>query len=400
MMTGHSSRPVAPRLASPGSPTRERRPDLFALICCLAAVLTACTSEAPVSPGLQPSISLDRYERSADGGPRPTLHVSPDGDDAAPGTRDAPLRSIGRAGELATAGTLVRVAGGRYEGSVKTVTSGTADAPITYLSDPKDPAEVVGTGGKGATWRNKGDHVEIVGFTITGDTVDGLLNKGSNVAIIANRVSGFGAGNCITTARSGYALHDIDIIANVVHECGGSPLDHGIYVSHPGGTVANNVSYGNAGFGIHCWHNCNHLTISNNLVFDNGEGGILIGQGDEPNNGTVAADNFVVSNNIAVRNGEYGIEESGATGPNNRYLNNNVYNNEAGGLDLQTGQEIGTINTSPGFVDFRRNGSGDYRLSPDSPIIDAGTTEGAIDLDIVGTARPRGAGVDIGTYEH
>ena len=375
----------------------DRRPVLLWLIFCVAAALTACTSEGPLPP--QPSVPVESYERSADGGARRTLYVSPDGDDAASGTSDAPLRSIRRAGELATPGTLVRVAGGRYEGSVKTVASGTADAPITYLSDPEAPAEVVGTGGK-AAWRNKGDHVEIVGFRITGDTVDGLLNKGSNVAIVGNRVSGFGKGNCISTARSGYTLHDIDVISNIVHGCGGSALDHGIYVSHPGGTVANNISYGNAGYGIHCWHNCNHLVVSNNLVFDNGEGGILIGQGDDPNNGTVAADNFVVSNNIAVNNGEYGIEESGVTGPNNRYLNNNVYNNAAGGLDLQTGQEIGTITTRPGFVDFRPDGTGDYRLDPNSSIIDAGTTEGAIGMDITGTPRPRGGGVDLGVYEH
>jgi hypothetical protein len=376
----------------------DRPPVLFALIFCLAAVLTACTSEAP-GP-LLPFVPVERYERSDDGRPRPTLHVSPDGDDAAPGTRDAPLRTIGRAAELATPGTLVRVAGGRYEGWVKTATSGTADAPITYLSDPEDAAEVVGTGEEGAAWRNEGDHVEIVGFTVTGDTVDGLLNQGSNVAITGNRVSGFGEGNCITTARSEYTLHDIDVMANVVSDCGGSSLDHGIYVSHPGGTVANNISYGNAGYGIHCWHNCNHLVVSNNLVFDNGEGGILIGQGDGPNHGDVAADNFVVSNNIAVNNGEYGIAESGTTGPNNRYLNNNVFDNEAGGLDLQTGQEMGTISVSPEFVDFQFDGSGDYRLRPNSPIIDAGTTEGAIGMDIVGTSRPRGAGVDIGVYEH
>jgi parallel beta helix pectate lyase-like protein len=397
---------------------RDRRPDLFALILCLAAVLAACTSEAPVSPGrqpatplqpsaplqpsvpLQPSIPMELYERSGDGGPRPTLHVSPDGDDAAPGTRDEPLQTIGRAAELATPGSLVRVAGGTYEGSVATAATGTADAPITYLSDPKDPAEVVGTSGKGAAWRNKGDHVEIVGFTITGVSTDGLLNKGSFVRIVGNTVSDFDEGNCITTARSGYTLHDIDVIGNVVHGCGGSALDHGIYVSHPGGTVANNISYGNAGFGIHCWHNCNHLVISHNLVFDNREGGILIGQGDSPNNGEVAADNFVVSNNIAIGNGEYGIEESGATGANNRYLNNNVFDNEVGGLDLHTGQEIGTIVTSPEFVDFQPDGSGDYRLSPSSPIIDAGTTEGTIGMDFVGTPRPRGARVDLGAYEH
>jgi hypothetical protein len=379
---------------------RDRRPVLFALIFCLATILTACTSAAPVPPGSQPFTPVEPYERSEDGGPRPTLYVSPDGDDAAPGTSDAPLRNIGRAAELAAPGTLVRVVGGTYEGSVTTATSGTAGAPITYLSDPKDAAKVVGAGGEGAAWRNQGDHVEIVGFTITGDTVDGLLSEGSFVRIIGNSVSGFSGGNCITTARSGYTLHDIDVIANIVNGCGKSSLDHGIYVSHPGGTVANNISYGNAGYGIHCWHNCNHLIVSNNLVFDNSEGGILIGQGDGPNNGEVAADNFIVSNNIAVGNGEYGIEESGATGPNNRYLNNNVFNNKAGGLDLHTGQEMATISAGPEFVDFRPDGSGDYRLSPNSPIIDAGTTEGSIGMDIVGTPRPRGAGVDIGVYEY
>jgi hypothetical protein len=237
-----------------------------------------------------------------------------------------------------------------------------------------------------------------VGFRFTGDAVDGLINEGSFVRIVGNQVAGFD-GNCISTSRTGYTLHDIDVISNVVAGCGRSALDHGIYLSHPGGTVANNISYGNAGFGIHCWHNCNHLVVSNNLVFDNSEGGILIGQGDSPNEGEVEADSFVVSNNIAVGNGNYGIEESGATGPNNRYLNNNVFDNEAGGMDLQTGLETGTIDTRPEFVDFQPDGTGDYRLLPTSPIIDAGTPEGALDMDILGTPRPRGDGVDIGVYE-
>ena len=33
--------------------------------------------------------------------------------------------------------------------------------------------------------------------------------------------------------------------------------------------ISNNIAFDNAGFGIHCWHACNALTISNNLVFDN-----------------------------------------------------------------------------------------------------------------------------------
>jgi pectate disaccharide-lyase len=328
------------------------------------------------------------------------LVVSPHGDDRGPGTPAQPFHTIARAAEAAGPGTTIVIAAGTYRGSFRTTASGTASAPITYVAESRWGARLVGDDAADAVWLNEGDHVEIRGFEISGGAIDGLVSSGSYGRIVGNRVSAFAKGNCISTAGSGYTLHDIDVIGNVAHGCGASALDHGIYVSHPGGTVANNISYGNAGYGIHCWHNCNHLVVSNNLVFDNGEGGILIGQGDGPNYGEVAADNFVVSNNIAVNNGEYGIEESGATGPNNRYLNNNVYNNAAGGLDLQTGQETGTITARPGFVDFRPDGTGDYRLEPNSSIIDAGTTEGAIGMDIIGTPRPRGGGVDLGVYEH
>jgi hypothetical protein len=372
---------------------RARRPLRTLTLCALGVLLGACSAPAPAAAGPDTSIAAEGTVED-----RPTLHVAVDGDDSAAGTAEQPLRTIERAAELAEPGTLVRVAAGRYEGAVTTATSGTAGAPVTFRSDPVGAAEVVGTGEDGPAWRNSGDHVEIIGFAITGETLDGLLDEGSFVRIIGNRVSGF-RGNCITTARSGYTLHDIDVIGNVVRDCGLTELDHGIYVSHPGGVVANNVSSGNAGFGIHCWHNCNGLLVAHNLVFDNDEGGILIGQGDSPNNGDVEADGFLVANNIALDNGNYGIEESGATGTGNRYLNNNVHGNAAGGLDLQTGSESGTVTDSPGFVDFRLDGSGDYRLLPDSPMIDRGAPEGAVSTDIDGTPRPRGAGVDIGVYE-
>jgi Right handed beta helix region len=356
----------------------------FAVVVSFAALLTP----PDVPPGW-PDVSLHGR----------VLVVSPDGDDRGPGTRAAPFHTIARAAEAAGPGTTVVIAPGTYVGSFRTTASGTASAPITYVAQARWGARLVGEGAADAVWRNDGDHVEIRGFEISGTSTDGLVSGGSYVRIAENKVSGFPNGNCITTANSGYTLHDIDVIANVVHGCGGSSLDHGIYVSHPGGTVANNISSGNAGYGIHCWHNCNHLTISNNLVFDNSEGGILIGQGDKPNNGTVPADNFVVTNNIAVRNGEYGIEESGATGPNNRYVHNIVSGNAEWGLDLATGAESGTISRDPLFVNFRPDGTGDYRLQAASPGVDAGTPDGAPATDIEGTPRPRGPGIDIGPYE-
>ena len=56
----------------------------------------------------------------------------------------------------------------------------------------------------------------------------------------------------------------------------------------------------------------------------------------------------------------------------------------------------GNISEEPLFVS---GPSGDGRIRPDSPCIDAGTTVGAPDRDIRGVARPQGGGVDMGAYE-
>lgn len=338
------------------------------------------------------------------GSTSPTIHVATDGDDEADGSEDTPFATIARAAEVAEPGDTVIVADGTYDGAFTTYAAGTEDAPIVYVAENKWGAVLTADGDDVdddvfAVWRNYGDHTEIRGFEITGTVNDGLIQTGSHSRLMENRVHGFTDGTCVSTYKLEYALSDIDIIGNVVFGCGSSSLDHGIYPGHPGGTISNNISYGNAGYGIHCWHNCNALTISNNLVFDNAEGGILIGQGDGPHYGEVDADDFVVANNIVVDNGNDGIKESGATGSNNRYLNNNVANNGSDELDVRGNLEYGTISDYPDFLDFRIDGTGDYRLRPSSPGVDSGNEEGAPPTDIEGTPRPQGREFDVGVYE-
>jgi hypothetical protein len=345
---------------------------------------------AVASPQRVASIALSR--------PATRLFVSPRGDDANAGTESAPVRSIGRAAAMARPGTQVVVADGTYTGSVRTEVSGTPDARIAFVAATRGRAKVVGDTSEDHAWTNSGDYVDIVGFDVSGPNGDGLTTSGSFERIVDNQVHGF-AGNCISTANDGYDLHDIDVIGNLAYGCGRNALDHGIYVSHPGGVVANNIAHGNAGYGIHCWHNCNALTISNNLVFDNSEGGIVVGQGDGPNNGSVAADHFVVSNNIAVENGKEGIKESGTTGPHNRFLNNILWRNGDDAVSVDTGTATGTRVEDPGFVDYRRDGTGSYRLRPGSPAIGAGVRDGAPSTDIAGTARPSSGKVDVGVYQ-
>ena len=93
------------------------------------------------------------------------------------------------------------------------------------------------------------------------------------------------------------------------------------------------------------------------------------------------------------------MAEEGATGKNNKYINNNVFGNREAAMDLQTGKEIGTIRADPKFVDFKLDGTGDYRLQPSSPSINAGTPTGAPELDITGNRRPQGGAIDVGAYE-
>ena len=314
-----------------------------------------------------------------------------------PGYPGAPVRSITRAAGMARPGTQVVVAPGTYSGAVSTKASGTAGARIAFVSSTRGAAKVV-AGDAGEAWLNSGDYVDIVGFDISGSSTDGLTDQGSFVRLVDNKVHGFRAGNCITTANDDYDLHDIDVFGNLAFGCGGSSLDHGIYVSHARGVISNNIAFDNAGFGIHCWHACNALTISNNLVFDNPQGGIVVGRGDGPNNGTVAADDFVVSNNIAVGNGRDGIRESGATGSNNRFLNNLLWDNADNDIALNTGSATGTLVENPLLGDLRPDGTGDYRPRAGSPALGTGVRDGAPRTDIDGRRRPTVA-VDLGPYE-
>jgi hypothetical protein len=59
----------------------------------------------------------------------------------------------------------------------------------------------------------------------------------------------------------------------------------------------------------------------------------------------------------------------------------------------------GASNMSAAASAFVNAALDDYRLSPGSPAIDAGTTIAGVTLDRAGIARPRGAAYDIGAYE-
>src|SRR6185437_9403006 len=141
-----------------------------------------------------------------------------------------------------------------------------------------------------------------------------------------------------------------------------------------------------------------NVVIANNLVFHNGEGGIVVGAGDAP--GGVIADGMVVTNNIVVENGTWGagwaIVESGRVGTRNQYSNNIIWRNRRG-IGLENGRDVRTMNSDPRLLRYASDGSSDYHLSPASPAIGAGTQAGAPPIDFDGRARS-GSTTDIGPY--
>jgi hypothetical protein len=364
---------------------RYRR-TIIAAIGSLIVAQTACSDgEPPVAVSTPPAPAPAPAPADAE------LVVTPDGDDGAAGTAQAPLRTIDTAASRAEPGMTILIRNGTYAGDVTTEAGGTASARIVYVAESPN-VKIVGSGSQDGVWENNGDYVDIVGFDVSGPNGTGIYNRGSNVRITQNRVYGI-PGNCIYTQNDDYSLTDIDVLGNVTFDCGESELDHGIYVTHQRGVVANNISYRSTGFGIQCWHACNDIAVVNNLVFDNQEGGIVIGgENDE-------ADNSLVANNIAVSNGRDGIREGGESGPNNRFVNNLLWGNDRDDILIKTGEEQGTIVADPLFVNFQMDGSGDYRLEPSSPAVDTGTPDMAPPVAIDRTPRPQSLGFDVGPYE-
>ena len=341
------------------------------------------------------------------------LYVATSGSDSNNGSQSSPFATITKADSMATPGTIIHVASGTYSWPGITVShSGTAAAPITYISDVKFGAKFipssVGSSTGNFAWILNGSYIRIVGFEIDGHLTGsggGIgIKKGPFDQVIGNKIHDFQDSGLYTYFADG--AHDVDVIGNIVYNIGptgANSLIHGIYTTITGGHISNNIVYGVAGYGIHCWHACTGEIITNNLAFNNRTGGIIVGAGDNP--GGVVMDNMVVNNNIAYNNAGHGIREyenSGTStiGSHNQFMNNITYGNPTNMHLIEGNTDQGTIVADPQSVNYQANGSGDYHLKAGSPAIDAGIATGAPATDIDGNPRPQGKGFDIGPYEY
>jgi Protein of unknown function (DUF1565) len=346
---------------------------------------------------------------------RANLYVSPNGNDSNPGTEEEPFRTITRAAQVVTPGTTVHVAPGVYTGGFKTMASGTAEARIVYQSTEKWGAKIVPPLNSTAStaWQNRGSYVDIIGFEVDGSQyqggakwVSGIYNGGSYVSIRANQVHHVGNDvPCDSAGGSGIGVDGYyrgvksEVVGNSVHDIGPEicRFIHGIYIS-TSATVKNNIVFRISGAGIHLWHDANSVHIVGNTVTTS-EIGIVVGGGDfyhtqGPNDRTQVVNNIVYDNKV-------GVTEQGATGKNNSYRNNLVFQNSGGDWKLSEGMgHTNTIAAPPGFTAYDRKGTSDFRLTARSPAVGKGLRSSGDSAERDFEGNPRGASVDIGAVQH
>ena len=390
----------------------ERRLPAACLTCCAALLLAACGAR-DTAGATEPVYNVPVMVVSH-------LYVATTGLDTNAGTDARPFATIARAAQAATPGTIVHVAPGTYEGGFKTLTSGsiTKGGRITYQSTKRWGAKLVpltepARANSPVAWDNRGNYVDIDGFDIDGRGYQGgiqwstgIYNGGSHDAILHNHVHHIATNiPCTSAGGSGIGVDSYyrgvksDVIGNSVHDIGpaGCRFVHGIYINTPG-TVRNNIVYRIAAAGIHLWHDATNVIIVNNTVTASNTG-IVVGAGDfyytrGPNDHTDVMNNIVYDNKI-------GICEQGATGKNNRYRNNLVYQNTSADWRLLNGLvHQGTVAQPPGFVAYSRSGTPDFRLAASSPAVGTGLPGQAGTIDFHGKPRPPNDGIDLGALQH
>lgn len=200
------------------------------------------------------------------------------------------------------------------------------------------------------------------------------IKEGSaNGKVYNNRVFDMSRTGLYVDAYDKYVTN-VEIYGNVVYNS-----LHGLVIaSEQRGTVSNvavfnNVFYNNEHSGIWLTGYLNggpfeDILVYNNTVYGNAERGIAVTNRE--------ATGVVVRNNIAVGNAKQQIQIDSSVPP----------------VTVDHNLTSGDVR----FVDAR---GGDFGLRSDSPAIDKADSVGAPAFDMLGLARPQGAGYDQGAFE-
>jgi parallel beta-helix repeat protein len=278
--------------------------------------------------------------------------------------------------------------GGTYtDGSlVSWTTDATAANRIVLQRYPGENAEIVGT-----TLDVTGDYLTVKDLTVRDiPNDDGLAVQGNGDRIEHNEIYHTGYSG---SAGAGILLHtnalNTTVTRNYVHGVGpsGGTLYHGVYIQGSGHVVTHNV-FANiiGGYGIQAYSSPSNIVIAENTAVGSlTRAGIVVQS---------SGGNITVANNIFANNATYGISfqacSSGCT------VDHNItWGNALGGVGGSLGGQV-TNNRSvdPQFSDAQ------YRVASTSPAVDTARPDFVSFPDRDGVLELRGAGADLGAYEH
>ncbi|OGO73609.1 MAG: hypothetical protein A3K45_01950 [Chloroflexi bacterium RIFOXYC12_FULL_59_14] len=184
-------------------------------------------------------------------------------DDANPGTPELPLCSIQAAADRTTPGTHVHVREGTYYEEVEVRTSGTAGAPIAFVTDNEERVVIDSPGEACFDLRNV-EYIKIHGFELTG----ARMPSSSTVPITdTDEINPAHAGGirAFPLDENGFGVQNSIFTHNVIHD-----NDAGIWLvySH-NNVISDNVIYGSGEASIRIKRGDGNF-IYNNLIFNNG----------------------------------------------------------------------------------------------------------------------------------
>ncbi|MBL8264707.1 MAG: right-handed parallel beta-helix repeat-containing protein [Xanthomonadaceae bacterium] len=209
-----------------------------------------------------------------------THYIAVNGNDAAPGTIDAPVATFGRACQLARPGDTVRVRGGTYTRAFSLSCSGTASAPIKFAPQPGETVVIDGSGTAPDTTLVYfyGKHLDFSGFEIANGTRSCVgVWGGHGIRIAGNDIHHCQLGG-IWVGHDNYGANtSITIEGNRVHETAlrfrnttqTSGWPSAVSVGNTiGGVVRGNRVWNNSGEGIGIGHG-EYIDVLDNVTHDN-----------------------------------------------------------------------------------------------------------------------------------
>ena len=242
-----------------------------------------------------------------------TYYVAQDGDDANPGSADAPWRTLQYAADAAQPGDTVCLRAGIYTDpeEVKFFRSGEADAPITFASAPGEEVTI-----QGSLYLSQNvSYVNIIGLVVTGFRIWGITLQGGNHHIVLSglEVDGGEAGIRLTEGDSGQdpaygpvsdVLVENSIIRDAVYtavDCTPGPCDRVTFRRLEISGSGIEAGFGGDGLGLERGRD---VVVEDCFIHDNGGDGVDLNSRDFDGN----VPGIIVRRNQVARNHLQGIK--------------------------------------------------------------------------------------------